>query len=87
MTNAGLLQRSLKHYWRTNLAVIAGAAVAVAVLAGSFVVGQSVKGSLRALALERTGKTHAVLAGDPRCQAPSLHFLRLPFHLSLFPPG
>ncbi|MFN0167179.1 MAG: FtsX-like permease family protein [Bryobacteraceae bacterium] len=63
MTNAGLLQRSLKHYWRTNLAVVVGAAIAVAVLAGSFVVGQSVRGSLRALALERIGNTHAVLAG------------------------
>ncbi len=63
MTTAGLLHRSLKHYWRTNLAVIAGAAIAVAVLAGSFVVGQSVRSSLRALALERIGNTHAVLAG------------------------
>ena len=41
----------LRHYWRTNLAVIAGVATAVAVLAGALLVGDSVRGSLRDLVL------------------------------------
>ena len=62
MRPATLLQRSLFHYWRVNLAVIAGVAVAVAVLAGALTVGASVRASLRALAVERLGQVdHAVV--------------------------
>ena len=46
MTSSTLLRRSLRHYWRTNLAVIAGVAIAVAVLAGALMVGVSVRASL-----------------------------------------
>ena len=42
-----LIRRGLRHYWRTNAAVVLGVATAVAVLAGSLVVGDSVRGSLR----------------------------------------
>ncbi|MCY4120065.1 MAG: hypothetical protein OXG72_04000, partial [Acidobacteria bacterium] len=55
MSLLALIQRNVVHYWRTNLAVIAGVAVAVAVLAGALLVGASVRSSLRALALERLG--------------------------------
>ena len=34
-----LLARSLLHYWRTNVAVVLGVAVAAGVLGGSLVVG------------------------------------------------
>jgi len=62
MRPATLLQRSLFHYWRINLAVIGGVAVAVAVLAGALTVGASVRTSLRTLALERLGQVdHAVV--------------------------
>ena len=37
MTFRALALRSLTHYWRTNLAVVAGVAIAVAVLAGALV--------------------------------------------------
>lgn len=47
--------RALIHHWRLNLAVTAGAAVATAVLTGALVVGDSVRGSLRALTEERLG--------------------------------
>ncbi len=58
-----LVGRNLRHYWRTNLAVIAGVATAVAVLAGALLVGDSVRGSLRDLVLQRLGKTdRAVLS-------------------------
>lgn len=63
MTITRLIIRSLSHYWRTNLAVIAGVATAVAVLAGALMVGDSVKASLRDLALARLGQVdHAVLS-------------------------
>ena len=53
--------RSLTHYWRANLAVVLCCAVAAAVLSGALVVGDSVRGSLRDLTLERLGAIdHAV---------------------------
>ena len=64
MTFGTLLRRSLTHYWRTNLAVIAGVGVAVSVLAGAFLVGTSVRASLRDLALLRLGRVdHVVTSG------------------------
>jgi putative ABC transport system permease protein len=56
-----LIKRSLFYYWRTNLAVIAGVAIAVAVLAGALVVGESVRASLRDLVLQRLGRTDDVV--------------------------
>ena len=61
MASIPLTRRSLAHYWRTNLAVVAGVAVAVAVLTGSLLVGDSVRGSLKRLALQRLGAAHWVL--------------------------
>ena len=61
MTVWTLIRRSLTHFWRTNLAVIAGVAVAVAVLAGAFLVGTSVRASLRDLALLRLGALDHVI--------------------------
>ena len=56
MNAATLRTRSLRHYWRTNAAVVMGVATAVAVLAGSLLVGESVRASLANLALERLGQ-------------------------------
>jgi putative ABC transport system permease protein len=63
MTLATLVGRNLRWFWRTNLAVILGVAVAVTVLAGALLVGSSVRTSLRHLALERLGATDLVVAG------------------------
>ena len=64
MTSITLLLRSLTHFWRINLAVVAGVGVAVSVLAGAFLVGTSVRASLRDLALQRLGNVdHVVTAG------------------------
>ena len=57
-----IARRSAFHYWRTNLAVTLGVAAAVAVLAGALLVGDSVRGSLRDIALGRLGRTDAVVA-------------------------
>ncbi len=56
--------RALIHHWRMNLAVVAGAAVATAVLTGALLVGDSVRGSLRQLTLERLGPIDHALAGQ-----------------------
>jgi hypothetical protein len=56
-----LIARGLGFYWRTNLAVVAGVATAVAVLAGALLVGDSVRASLRDLVLQRLGNTDDVV--------------------------
>jgi ABC-type antimicrobial peptide transport system permease subunit len=55
------MRRSLIYYWRINLAVIFGAAIATAVLTGALLVGDSVRGSLRQLTLERLGQIDEAL--------------------------
>src|SRR5262245_29386745 len=55
MTFARLLWRNLLYHRRGNLAVLLGVAVGTAVLVGALLVGDSLRGSLRALALRRLG--------------------------------
>ena len=62
MRSRDLVLRSLTYYWRTNVAVVAGVATAVAVLAGALLVGDSVRGSLRDQASQRLGRTDHVVA-------------------------
>jgi ABC-type lipoprotein release transport system permease subunit len=64
MRSIDLLLRSLRHYWRTNLAVVAGVATAVTVLGGALLVGDSVRGSLRDLVLQRLGRTDLVVSSQ-----------------------
>jgi ABC-type antimicrobial peptide transport system permease subunit len=64
MTWSTLLRRNLTHFWRTNLAVVAAVAVAVAVLAGALLVGDSVRASLRDLVLLRLGETSFVITSE-----------------------
>jgi len=61
MRASTLRYRSLRHYWRTNVAVVLGVAIAVAVLAGALMVGVSVRASLRDLVLQRLGRTDRVV--------------------------
>lgn len=63
MTRTLLIIRSLLHYWRTNLAVLMGAIAGTAVIGGALIVGDSVRGSLRQMTLERLGKVDFVLSG------------------------
>lgn len=58
-----MILRSLRYYWRIHLAVLAGAALTTAVLTGALLVGDSVRGSLRSLVLERLGRIeHALIS-------------------------
>ncbi len=61
MKPRALVLASLRHYWRSNLAVVVGVATAVAVLAGALLVGDSVRGSLRDLVLQRLGRADRVV--------------------------
>ena len=64
MSLTQLLKRSLSYYWRTNLAVVLGVAIAIAVLAGALLVGDSVRTSLRNLVVERLGQTSYVVTSS-----------------------
>ncbi len=57
MRTTTLVLNNLKWYWRSNLAVLGGVAIAVAVLAGALAAGSSVKDSLRSMILSRLGRT------------------------------
>src|SRR5271165_5857938 len=64
MTRTGLLLRNLFYHWRGNLAVGLGVAVGTAVLTGALLVGDSLRGSLRDLTLQRLGWVEdALVAG------------------------
>ena len=62
MNFSTLVRNNLKHFRRTNLAVILGVATATAVLAGALLVGDSVRASLQNLVLARLGKTDLLVA-------------------------
>jgi putative ABC transport system permease protein len=61
MTSFVFLTRSLRWYGRTNLAILAGAAIATAVLCGALLTGHSVRVSLHQLAVGRLGATEQAL--------------------------
>src|SRR3712207_6619187 len=64
MTFGRLLLRNLLYHWRGNLAVVLGVAVGTAVLTGALLVGDSLRGSLRDLALRQLEWVdHALVAG------------------------
>ena len=61
MSFSTLIARSLAYFWRLNGVVVFGVAVAVGILTGALVVGDSVRESLRTLFLERLGQTDEVV--------------------------
>ena len=57
------MRRSLIYYWRVHLGLLLWTAVATTALTGALLVGDSMRGSLRDLALERLGQIdYALLA-------------------------
>ena len=56
--------RSLAYHWRTQAAVALGVMAATTVLVGALTVGDSVRGSLAHLALDRLGRIDEVLVTD-----------------------
>ena len=64
MSAIRLILSSLWFHWRTNLAVACGVAVGTAVLTGALLVGDSMRGSLRHLTLDRLGRIDECLVSD-----------------------
>jgi len=61
-----LIKRSLRFYWRTHLGVLLGVFTAGAVLVGALGVGDSVRATLKHLALARLGRTEFALEARDR---------------------
>jgi ABC-type antimicrobial peptide transport system permease subunit len=55
---------SLRQYWRIQLTVAAGVAVATAVITGALLVGDSMRGSLRGLVLKSLGSIDTMLVAE-----------------------
>src|SRR5689334_15954770 len=71
-----LIINSLRYYWRTNLAMVAGVATAGAVLAGALLVGDSVRGSLRDLVVQRLGRADRIVVSTGLFRAALANQLR-----------
>jgi ABC-type antimicrobial peptide transport system permease subunit len=61
-----LVRRSLRHFWRTHVGVVLGAACATAVLVGALAVGDSVRLSLGEQARNRIGRVDSALVVGER---------------------
>ncbi len=64
MSGFRLIFASLRHHWRVQAAVACGVAAATAVVCGALLVGDSMRGSLRRLTLDRLGRVELALATD-----------------------
>ncbi len=63
-TVSRLIRASMKYSWRVSGSVALGVATATAVIVGALLVGDSMRGSLRGLTIERLGKTeNAIFPG------------------------
>src|SRR5437763_736694 len=64
MTLGRLIVRNLLYHWRGNFAVFLGVALGTAVLTGALLVGDSLRGSLRALTLDQLGWVKQALVAN-----------------------
>ena len=88
MTARRLLTQSIRHNWRTHLGVVLGVALAALVLTGALMVGDSVKGTLRAQAESRVGKIgEALLCGERFVPWPAAREKRPAVVARMFFPG
>ncbi|WP_372895381.1 ABC transporter permease [Stieleria sp.] len=62
LSAGSMVVSAVRYNWRTSLAVALGVAIATAVIVGALLVGDSMRGSLRGLTVERLGKIDSVLA-------------------------
>jgi ABC-type lipoprotein release transport system permease subunit len=64
MSLVRLILASLAYHWRIHAAVACGVAVAAAVLTGALLVGDSMRGSLRGLTLDRLGRIDQAVVAE-----------------------
>ncbi|MCH2178025.1 MAG: ABC transporter permease [Mariniblastus sp.] len=55
---------SLRHYWRSDAVIAVGVGIATAVLTGALIVGDSMRGSLQELTLDRLGRIDEMFVSD-----------------------
>jgi putative ABC transport system permease protein len=72
MNRSTLIRKTAFYHLRSHLGTIVGVAIAGAVLVGALAVGDSIRATLRHLALERLGKIHFALAPVDRFFTESL---------------
>lgn len=72
MTGWKLIRNSLRFHWRSHLGTVLGAAIGSAVLIGALIVGDSVRETLKAKAVERTGGSEFLLSTGDRLFPASL---------------
>ena len=72
MTGWKLIWNSLRFHWRSHLGTVLGAAIGSAVLIGALIVGDSVRETLKAKAVERTGGNEFLLSTGDRLFPASL---------------
>ncbi|MCX8155903.1 MAG: ABC transporter permease [Verrucomicrobiae bacterium] len=92
MTLSRLITRSLIFHWRSHVGVVLGIMVGTAALTGALLVGDSVRASLRELALARLGRVEVALdAGDRLIRAEAARelaaVLKQPVASALLLPG
>ena len=86
MTFATLIRRSLRFYWRTHLGVLAGVAVTGAILSGALTVGDSIRFTLKQLALARLGQVEQALTlPEHFCRAQLADDLAAELHTTVAP--
>ena len=61
LTLSRLIRASVRYSWRVSGSVALGVATATAVIVGALLVGDSMRGSLRGLTIERLGKTQSAV--------------------------
>src|SRR5262249_34996262 len=59
-----VILHSLRFHWRIHAALALGVAAATAVLTGALIIGDSVRGSLRHLVLDRLGRIDQLMVVD-----------------------
>ena len=64
MVGLAAATKALRHHWKISLAVLLAAAVNTSVLAGALIVGDSVRGSLRDMTLDRLGDIDLALVAE-----------------------
>ncbi len=82
-----LARRSLAHHWRAHLAVALGVIVATATITGALLVGDALRGSLKAATLERLGSVDVAVQSAQYVRADLADELepRLPDSASIAP--
>ncbi|HQR07541.1 MAG TPA: FtsX-like permease family protein [Gemmatales bacterium] len=64
MTRLTLILRNLAHFLTANLLIVVGVAIGTAVLTGALLLGDSLKGSLAQLTLDRLGNIESALISE-----------------------